>query len=154
MSLHSRLTLLNTLIGHVGREVGRTRQAAVLVDAGVKLWPLIDRAKEAAKAIREGIAESVGTEPGHYKVHGAETDAVAEVHVAEPYPVVRPDVSPAALRAELGPLYDLLFVDRVTVVPSPLFKQEVAALDPATREKVLAVVDIQQSRPRVSFRSN
>jgi len=129
-------------------DADRASAALTLAREAERLEALVASAKTALRSL---AVDRLGSTPGVVVLDAPTGGSVA---VTVPRPSLRVTGKREALQAALGPLYGLLFEERVTVAPRADFRDVVAngVHDEAIKEIALRAVEEVEGTPRVSFR--
>jgi hypothetical protein len=131
-------------------DADRASAALALAREAEQLEALVATAKTALRGL---AVDRLGAKPGVIVLDAPTGGSVA---VTVPRPSLRVTGKREALQASLGPLYGLLFEERVTttITPRADFRDVVASgvHDEAIKEVALRAVEEVEGTPRVSFR--
>jgi hypothetical protein len=128
-------------------DADRAEAALTLAREAERLEGLLLRAKTALRGL---AVERLNAQPGMIVLNATQGGSVA---VTLPRPSLRVVAQRDALQGSLGPLYGLLFEERVTVAPRADFRDLVSNVtDEAAKRTLLAAVEEVEGTPRVSFR--
>ena len=133
------------------RDLGPDTDLAEAVGIGRELWRTIELAHKRLNVVKDRLRDATDGTPGQHRFAGPDSSE-GLVHVPEPVPVIRKEVSIPDLRTRLGDyLADVLFVRNVSWKPSKDFQTLVATLNPKFAKIVLDAVDMPTGKPRVTF---
>ena len=144
--------LLHSLMA-LTRDIGPDTDLAEAIGMGRELWRMVELAHKRLNILKDRLRNEVDGIPGKHRFVGPDS-AEGLVQVPETTPVFRKDsVNDIAKMAGLlgHTTFDTLFVRNVIWKPTKDFQAIVTGLDPSKAKVALDAVDMQTSKPRVTF---